>query len=136
LVEAAQANLKIWRKSHPRTSISVIHASAEDAQLPGGDLFVFLNNPFVGKVLETVAQKLGELARDDRRIVVAFSGDRHADVFVRDGAFRRERLTPIRPWLKASMSIFRSASAECKNAGQPVINLLLNRRAQLEKHCD
>lgn len=119
LCVAAQANLEAWRTMHPETSVRVIYGDARTAPLPEGNLFIFMYNPFVGEVLDSVAARLAGLARAHRRVVIAYSGDANAEAFVQQGVFSRERLKPLRPWLSSSMSLFRSPKADCKSAGQP-----------------
>lgn len=115
LCDIARTNIQAWSRSHSGPLMGVIEADARSAALPEGNLFVFLNNPFVGDVLDTVSKRLAELARaTDRKLVVAYSGDELAGALDRTGAFRRVPIPPLRPWQRSSMSLFFNAAADPK----------------------
>jgi precorrin-6B methylase 2 len=114
LCEIARANVTTWFRSHCGPPIKVIEADARTTPLPNGNLFIFMYNPFSGDVLEEVSEHLAELARGDRKLVVAYSGDELAGALEGTGAFRRVPIPPLRPWLGSSMSLFFNPAAEPK----------------------
>ena len=85
---------------------TVVQADARHAELPDGNLFVFMFNPFSGPIFEDVANRLAAAAREPRPVIVAYNNDKCGDVLERAGAFRRIRLKPLKFWTPPSMSIF------------------------------
>ena len=85
---------------------SIVNGDARTAQLPEGDLFVFMFNPFSGPIFDDVANHLAAAAREPRPVVVAYNNDKCGDVLERTGAFRRVRLNPLKFWTPPTMSIF------------------------------
>ena len=85
---------------------TVVQADARHADLPGGNLFVFMFNPFSGPIFDDVANRLAVAAREPRSVVVAYNNDQCGDVLEKTGAFRRTRLKPFKFWTPPTMSIF------------------------------
>src|SRR5699024_10596443 len=69
LCEIARRNLKRVRHG-PGAVASVIHADARTADLPEGNLFIFMYSPFRGPVFETVARRLAGMASEPGRAMV------------------------------------------------------------------
>ena len=111
LCEIARSNLKRVRH-RPREVASVIHADARTADLPEGNLFIFMYSPFRGPVFETVARRLAGMASEPgRAMVVAYSSDWEADALERTGAFSRERLRRRQFWRRSTVSLFYNQAA-------------------------
>ena len=116
LCDIARNNVRTWTSKHAGPSIRIVESDARVAHFPEGNLFVFMHNPFVGDVLDAVAERLAELTDSAREVVVAYSGDENCAALERTGAFSRVRLTPLRPWLPSTMSLFFSSASKQKRA--------------------
>lgn len=90
---------------------AIIEADAQVAPFPDGDLFVFMFNPFGGPVFEAVANRLSDLAAENRAVVVAYNNDICGDVLEATGAFKRVRLRPLRFWSRPKTSFFYNEAA-------------------------
>jgi SAM-dependent methyltransferase len=111
LCEIARSNLKRVRH-RPREVASVIHADARTADLPEGNLFIFMYSPFRGPVFETVAIRLAGMANEPgRAMVVAYSSDWEAGALEQTGAFSRERLRRRQFWRRSTVSLFYNRAA-------------------------
>lgn len=91
---------------------SVVHADARTAELPEGNLFIFMYSPFRGPVFEEMAQRLAGMAKEPgRAIVIAYSADWEAEALERTGAFARVRLRRRQFWRRSRVSLFYNEAA-------------------------
>jgi precorrin-6B methylase 2 len=114
-IEADAALCTIARRNLERVHLnveSVIHADARTADLPQGNLFIFMYSPFRGPVFESVAQRLAAMAREPgRAIIVAYSADWEAEALERTGVFARVRLRRRQFWRRSRVSLFYNEAA-------------------------
>jgi SAM-dependent methyltransferase len=107
--DQARRNADVWVSSHGGPHIEVIEEDAARYELPAGNLFVYMYNPFRGSVFQSVADRLGTAAgQRGQKIVIAYNVDLHADMLERTGAFIRRRLRPRRFWARPTVSYFYS----------------------------
>jgi len=90
LSAGARRNAAAGRGSRAgRPAIEVRTGDAAAVDVPPGDLFVFLFNPFGPQTLQRVLDRLGEAQRvSPRRVTLAYMNPVHADVVAARPAFR------------------------------------------------
>jgi hypothetical protein len=70
--------------------ISFVNGDAREFALPEGNIVAFFFNPFLGPILDRVAQNLEDAARESGRAIhVIFANTTGADLFPGRPAFRR-----------------------------------------------
>ena len=114
-IEADAALCMIARRNLERVHLnveSVVHADARTAELPDGNLFIFMYSPFRGPVFETVAQRLALVAKEPgRAVIIAYSADWEAEALQRTGVFARVRLRRRQFWRRSRVSMFYNETA-------------------------
>ena len=112
LYETALDNIASWTGEHEARPIHVVHADAQLAELPAGDLFIFMYSPFRGPVFERVAERLAAIAGEPgRAIVIAYSSDFESAVLERTGRFVRVRMRRRQFWAPSTVSFFYNEAA-------------------------
>ena len=110
LFAAAKRNLASFG-ANDRTS--VVHADARAAELPAGNLFIYMYSPFRGPIFEQVAERLADLAGEPgRAVVIAYSADWEADILERTGRFVRIPMRRRQFWAPSTVSFFYNAPAD------------------------
>jgi predicted RNA methylase len=111
LVAVARTNVE--QSGAGESRISVLHCDAREADLPDGNLFVFMYSPFRGPVFEAVARRLAALAAEpERAVVIAYSSDFEAEALERTGRFVRVRMPRRQFWAPSTVSFFYNQTAE------------------------
>lgn len=100
-------NLERWRGAEDCRRVTLVNADARTAELPKGDLFIFMYSPFRGSIFEQVAERLAALAGERQRaVVIAYSADWEADILVSTGAFIRVPMRRRQFWKPPTVSFF------------------------------
>jgi len=93
-------------------NVSLVHGDARTAELPAGNLFIFMYSPFRGPVFKAVAKRLAVLASEPQRaMIIAYSGDWEADALERTGKFIRRRMRRRQFWARSTVSLFYNEAA-------------------------
>lgn len=110
LVEIASANVRRWADAHARLGrFELINCDAREYRFPAGNLFVYLSNPFVGAVLDSVLANLVEASKDrTREILIAYDYNVAVAHIDSTGAFDRRDLRPRLPWRRSTVSYHRA----------------------------
>jgi SAM-dependent methyltransferase len=112
LYRIAVDNLQRWRPRDHACRVSFVHADARTAELPAGNLFIFMYSPFRGPVFQQVAERLAMVARDPgRAMIVAYSADWEANALERTGVFTRVRMPRRKFWKPSVVSFFYNEAA-------------------------
>ena len=111
LCQTAETNLR-RRSGGIGASPKMINGDARTAELPAGNLFVFMFNPFTGSLFEEVANRLADISREEERaVVIAYHNDVCSDALERTGAFKRVRMRRIHFWRPPTASFFYNEAA-------------------------
>ena len=87
--------------------MKILHADARTAELPKGNLFVFMYSPFRGPIFRQVASRLAEVGRESgRAVVIAYSADWEAEELERTRVFTRIRMPRRQFWAPPTVSLF------------------------------
>jgi SAM-dependent methyltransferase len=113
LCAIAAANAERWARLKRRPAqIEVISEDARRYEFPVGNLFVYLSNPFEGKVLHDVLHRLVRVGEDaSRELVIAYNYNVAVDRIDSLGAFERTDLPPRLPWRRPTVSFHRPLQA-------------------------
>jgi SAM-dependent methyltransferase len=113
LYETATDNLQRFRRTGAISPVRIVQADARFADLPSGNLFIFMYSPFRGPIFDHVAKRLAKIATDgDRAVVIAYSSDWEADALERTGAFTRVCMRRRQFWAPPTISFFYNEAAE------------------------
>lgn len=109
LYEIAARNLSRWREQQPAApATELVHQDARHVQLPGGNLFIYLFNPFHGALLDEVVARIARAARDpSRKLIIAYYCNEFAHQIDAAGAFERSDVRPLLPWRRPTISYYR-----------------------------
>lgn len=85
---AAQARRYLKEVGVERSSVEIVSADATEWQLPDDVTVVFLNNPFVGEVLQAVVDNVvASLERAERQLQLVYVNPREPERLVATGQF-------------------------------------------------
>jgi len=98
--------------------ITVVHQDARTADLPAGNLFIYMYSPFRGPIFKQVAERLAALADEPRRaVVIAYSADWEAEVLERTARFVRVPMRRRQFWAPSTVSFFYNSDADRMRRG-------------------
>jgi hypothetical protein len=107
LHQLAMRNLAARIEGAAGPPMKIAHADARTADLPDGNLFIFMYSPFRGPVFQEVASRLTALGREPARaIVIAYSADWEGDELERTRVFTRVRMRRRQFWAPPTVSLF------------------------------